>query len=593
MATMSDLRRWDEQQKPTTNTTSRTEPTQGTLNWLSAQLGQTEQPAISTGSGVAGSSGDWWDIMNRAGSYSPTFAPISAPSVGAPSVKAPEIPKTPEVIPGYYTGQLGYGEGERPESEIEQLIAQITGSELRQAPTPVVNEEYINQMLSQYGIAPKTPEEINEYAQAIVDRQKYTQEQVLMREIDRFERDFPNEFRKAAQRIRSESEKLSADKQEEMAARGLFYSSIMRGAVGDIDNATLNEIADISASAANYVTDLRADVRDLAQWAALEQEVIRRELETQEENKRMNLMQMHIEIATWADQMALDSWYKQESLQLQKDQLDLQAIQLKQQEAERLGQHMANAFMADHPLVQNTMMSLGISPEAFASMPIEQQSGMVSSIVNYNDIEQQMRAREFQMRATIAEIQLQNASLQLQASIANAQMSMDAQRLQLQQIMHADQMSLNWAQHGLDVAIADWQMSQPIGGGSYGTVAEEELAASSYSAGLLGSLYEYQQQGLPKSVGVELINEYYSNGLIDSSLRSRALSEAEKIWPTERAATQPKTTSNSWLQNILGGYTPTPSGVQPNRPVYPYSNRSTTDRSSNWSTIRSTRNRAQ
>ena len=447
---------------------------------------QQQAPAVATGTGGTtgtGTSGNWWDL--GFGSSSPMQ--FSAPTVSAPRVQAPKYPETPEVIPNYF-GQFVQApqEGE-PVSELAALIQQITGREVSQAPVPKVDDQYINQLLGQYGIQPKSPEEIQEHARAIVDRQRYSQEQVIMREIDRFERDFPNEFRQVEKMLTDAASAYSAQKQEEMSARGMFYSSIMSSAVESVDRELVQILGDIARDAANRVSDMRADIRDLAQWAVLEEEVIRREIEEVEDAKRRQLMAMHLEVATWADQMALDAWYRQETLQLNSDQVQLQAIQLQMQEAERMGQHLANAFMADHPLVQQSMINMGITPEQFAGMSLEQQSAMVTSLVTFNDVEQQMRARELQMRAVIAEIQLQNAALQLQASIANAQFSMEAQKLSLTHMMHQDQMSLDWARFGLDVRMAEWQMSQPRGGvGTSGPTYNADLAKALNIADMYG-----------------------------------------------------------------------------------------------------------
>ncbi len=421
---------------------------------------------VPSGGGAAAAappSGDrWWDLGVWKSSPPVGFG---APRVSAPKVKAPEYPETPEVIPDYYGAHVAAPEEGGPVSELSALIEKITGREVAPAPVPRVDDEYINQMISQYGIQPKTPEEIQEYAQAIVDRQKFSQEQILMRELDRFERDFPNEFRQVEQMLRESVAEMTAERQEEDAARGLFYSSIMSNAVTSMDKELVQVLGEISRDAANRVSDLRGDIRDLAQWAILEEEVVRREIEEVEDGKRRQLMAMHLEVATWADQMALDAWYRTESLELQNDSFQLQAVQLKMEEAERMGQHLANAFLADHPLVQGSMIDMGVTQDQFAQMSLEQQSALVTSLVTFNDVEQQMRARELQMRAVIAEIQLQNAALQLQASIANAQFSLEAQKLSLTHMMHQDSMALDWARFGLDVKTAEWQMANARRGG--------------------------------------------------------------------------------------------------------------------------------
>jgi hypothetical protein len=506
---------------------------------------QKKTQPVATGGGTASGtslSGNWWDLGMGGGQP----MQFKAPTVSAPNVKAPKMPTTPEVIPGYYGNLLQQPGEEGPVNEFTKLIEQISGREVSQAPVPKVDDTYINQLLSQYGIQPKSAEEIQEYAQAIVDRQKYGQEQILMREIDRFERDFPNEFRQVEKMITESAAAYSAGKQEEMSARGMFYSSIMSSAVESVDRELVQVLGDIARDAANRVSDMRGDIKDLAQWAILEEEVIRREIEEVEDGKRRQLMAMHLEVATWADQMALDAWYKQESIQLQSDQLQLQAIELQMHEAERMGQHLATAFMADHPLVQQTMMNMGITPEQFAAMPLEQQAATVNSLVNFNDIEQQMRARELQMRAVIAEIQLQNAALQLQAKIANAQFSMEAQKLTLTHMMHQDQMALNWAEFGVNAKMAEWQMSQP----RYGSGSTPK-PVSAYDQRLQEYMYIQAEagdfKGLEHTIALARQEGYtgtasYGSNLLRDSRPAPA--------PSGKADSKPK---SNWLQNLISG----------------------------------------
>lgn len=514
---------------------------------------QRQQPAQQQ-TGTGGTSGQkaWFDI---GGGYQPQSFRVNVPGVSAPSVAPPKIPDPATAIPGLY------GEHIKTDhvSEIEDLINEITGRTVAPPPEIRVDDDFLQGLFQQYGIQPRSAEEVQEHARAIVERQKFSQEQILMREIDRFERDYPTEFRQVEAMLKESVEGYSAEKAEEMSARGMFYSSVMSNAVGVADRELVRQLGEISRDAANRVSDLRADVRDLAQWAILEEEVIKRELEMVEDQKRMQMMQIHLEVATWADQMAIDSWYRHETLQHQNDQLQLQAIQLKMQEAERMGQHLASAFMADHPLVQNTMLAMGMTPEAFGQLPVEQQAAMVNGIVHFNDVEQQMRQREFQMRAVVAEIQLQNANMQLQASIANAQFSMEAQRLSLQHLMHSDQMSLAWSQHGLDATMANWQMSQPrFSGGSGGSAAATapegvDFDAYNYALGMVAS-------GQPQS----MVNTFLST--VDpqtaAAVRRDMGSHRPQSETTTTKSTTQKTSVSDWLSNLLGGGASVKSGLQ-------------------------------
>lgn len=405
--------------------------------------------------------GDW--VRNIFG----TSVNIQAPTVSAPQVPVPEIPPpmTADKGPNYFGPSVNDPSKEGAVDELEELIGRVTGREVTPPPELTVNPDLVNSLITQYGLEPRSEEEIAEAAQIVVERQRLGKEQLINREIERFEREHEQEFAKSQKQIERAATKASSDRREEMAARGMFYSSIMANSLEEIDSTSLELIAEISLAAANRVADLHAELRDVGEWAILEEEFVRREMEATERQHKEKLMQLHLNVATWGDQMALDTWYKQNALQLESDQLSLQGIQVKLAYAEQQGQNLAAAFMADHPLAQNTLVQMGITPESFAEMSLEMQAGLVRSVVGFNEVEQKMRMNELQMRAVVAEIALKNAQLSLQAQIASGQFAMQATGMALEMAQHRDMMDLRWAQHGLDVAKFNWGTTQTGGGG--------------------------------------------------------------------------------------------------------------------------------
>ena len=200
-------------------------------------------------------------------------------------------------------------------TDFDALLKRLgSGPGVSAAPEIKVNEDYVNQLIEQWGISPRSSDEIASHAKAIVDRQALDRSQVIQREIDRFERDFPHEFEKASNQIKEEASKMNAQSQEEFASRGMFYSSVMASAVGQVDEKAVEMIGEISRDAANRVADLHADLRDVAEWAILEEEVVRRTLEQEDQALRHQLMNVSLEVAMRAEQSALDRWYQQEQL---------------------------------------------------------------------------------------------------------------------------------------------------------------------------------------------------------------------------------------------------------------------------------------
>ena len=298
----------------------------------------------------------------------------------------------------------------QPFDELGELLSQIGAAKSPyQAPEQMATPEYVNQLFQQYGMEPATPEELEETARLMVERQTLGQRQIVEREIERFERDFPHEFERAKKDITEAAKSIGAEHQEEFASRGVYYSSIMAGNMAELDDKTMDIIGEISRDAANYVLELRADIRDIEQWAVLEREVVRRELEAEDKAMRERMMNLHLNVAIEADRFNLDRWYKEVQTDLQHRAQQLDELQMQVQLADRQGQHMAVAFMADNPLVASGLRSMGVNASQFQSMPLEQRAAIVQSIISGQDFMMQKEMHDAQVAATWASASLARA----------------------------------------------------------------------------------------------------------------------------------------------------------------------------------------
>src|SRR5690606_36091866 len=90
--------------------------------------------------------------------------------------------------------------------------------QLEGPPELQLNPESVNSILRQFGIEPRTPEEIDAHARAIVERQAFEMRRIIERELERFEEQFPREFAKAQERIQEQAAMQRAEIQEDMAA---------------------------------------------------------------------------------------------------------------------------------------------------------------------------------------------------------------------------------------------------------------------------------------------------------------------------------------------------------------------------------------
>jgi hypothetical protein len=152
------------------------------------------------------------------------------------------------------------------------------------------------------------------------------------------------------------------------------------------------------------VLGLREELRDIAEWAVVEEEVVRRELEAEDAALRERLANIRIQVGMWADQMALDAWYQQESLRMQHQQIALQAAQARLQAASQLGDLYSAAFMLHDPEIKMKALSYGYSPEQISSMPLQQQAALAQGIVNSMSLDMQRQETQLNNRYVLAKI---------------------------------------------------------------------------------------------------------------------------------------------------------------------------------------------
>jgi hypothetical protein len=293
---------------------------------------------------------------------------------------------------------------------LSQLMRGISGGgALPAAPTPSLNIDALNQMIADAGLGPRSPEEIQQIAQDIVDRQKFGQQAVIEKQLARFEANWPNEFEKAKAQMKTAAAEVKAENQEEMAARGMYYSSIMAGNLGAIDEQTLGLIGDIAAQAAEYVAGLNHDMKDLEQWAVLEQAVVERQLEEQDRNMQLQLLGMKTQVMMFADQFALDVWGMQTQAALEQQKIALQGAQVALQ-AYAMNQEMtAYAHMVNDPTVQGMLKNMGVDGKYFSALPLGEQSALIQSLGFINNLQSQ----QLQNQLVTAELFIQQMTAQM------------------------------------------------------------------------------------------------------------------------------------------------------------------------------------
>lgn len=246
-------------------------------------------------------------------------------------------------------------------------------------PVPGLNTDMLNQIFEQYGLRPMSEDEIAQYATDLVERQALGKRQAVQREIDRFEDEFPHEFDRAQSQIKEAAAGLTGQMQEEFASRGMYYSSVMASAVTDINEQTMDLISEIARDAANYVKDLHRDLVDIEQWAAVEREVLRRQITIEEREMGLQLAQAHTAVLQHMDQFNLDVWAEEQRLDIAHREQQLAEF-MTNLEVSMHQQGLAGAAMiGNHPVMQEFLQGMGISNSEFNMMPLESQAALASS----------------------------------------------------------------------------------------------------------------------------------------------------------------------------------------------------------------------
>lgn len=302
-----------------------------------------------------------------------------------------------------------------------------------QAPEPTVQPDEVRQLAEQYGIQPRSDAEIRQAAQDIVQRQAQGKEQKIQRELDRFQRTFPDEFQKAQERIQQESDRVSANLQEEFSSRGAYYSSTMANRTAELDESVMEQISEISSAAAERVTSLRDELRDVAEWAIVEEEAVRRELEAEDTELRNQLMQLHLQVAMQADQHALDTWAQEVSARQQERSLALQEISMRIEEAQRQGQNLAAAFMADHPTIQQHLREQGVTPERWEQLSLEEQAALVQNAQVAEEMMLNRQQHQLQRFSTFGQLSLQEQEINMRARQIQQQAQLEDRRLTIEE----------------------------------------------------------------------------------------------------------------------------------------------------------------
>jgi len=295
-------------------------------------------------------------------------------------------------------------------------------------PDPIIDEEYIRNLMTDPDMEPMTDEEIRQAAHDVVQRQAVPKKQQIQRELDKFRRGFPNEFRKAKDDLHDAAADYRAEAREEFTGRGLLYSSILGEDFHAVDDAVMTQISEISRDAAERVMGLEDELRDVAQWAIVEEEATVREMEADRREEQQWLAQFRMNAALQFDQANLDRMYKEFTMEQQQMMQAIEFYDRQYQQYQEEGQYMAMAMMANEPGIANELRRQGLTPEMITQMQQEDPTTLAQLVGQ--GIEQMERSAdlaltEAQTAATMSQARLNDAQVGLagaQARLADAQL---------------------------------------------------------------------------------------------------------------------------------------------------------------------------
>jgi hypothetical protein len=183
----------------------------------------------------------------------------------------------------------------------------------------------------------------------------------------------------------------------------------MAGALEKVDEETTRMIGEIARDAASYVADLERELLDLQQWAVLETEVLRRQLEAEAMDRRIQLFNIYQEVAKHGDMFALDAYYKGAMVQINQQRLLVDELKFQMDRAERENNLAAIAGLAYVPEVASLLQAKGLTMEALNQMPLEMQAREVQSVVSALDYMNALAEQELNNQLIASNIALNHA----------------------------------------------------------------------------------------------------------------------------------------------------------------------------------------
>lgn len=115
-------------------------------------------------------------------------------------------------------------------------------------------------------------------------------------QIEKFKNDNEASYNIAQRKVMAQAASLKGSAQEEMASRGMFYTSVMAGAMAETDKETMNILSDIAIEAANRVHEMDMEVTRLQEMQVLDETIAEFQGRLEYEDRSMQLVELGLQV---------------------------------------------------------------------------------------------------------------------------------------------------------------------------------------------------------------------------------------------------------------------------------------------------------
>lgn len=278
-----------------------------------------------------------------------------------------------------------------------------------------VTADEVKSVLAQFGFDMSGMVSEDEWVQTRVMEtiEAYERAKIEWRQqIDKFKRDSEAAYAVAERKVMKAADKLKAEQQEDMAARGMFYSSIMAQNISAIDEETMNILSDIAIEAANKVADMEGEVTRLEEQKILAATLAEHQAKVEYQDRAFKLAESFIGLQYNIYQMEKDQfltqWNQYQDLRTQ--QIEQAQYMLEQTRATQGAEAMRSVALSN-PYMYSTIQSYGLLDQVLNGDPNTVSMLLEAVFGQAEPLQQEKEKHDVTMANIVAETQMTYAQI--------------------------------------------------------------------------------------------------------------------------------------------------------------------------------------